>query len=348
MSRKTVLHILRSSEYSGAESVVITIIKAFREEYDMVYLSSEGSIREVLEAENIRYVLLKDYTRKNIRRAIEQVQPDIVHAHDYTASVIAASLKKDFLLISHLHNDPLWVRKWNPRTLLFASLLSRIDRMIVVSEAAYQNFVFKKYCKKKVRIIHNPVDKNEICRLAECENSEKGYDLIFCGRMSEQKNPERFIEIVESLVKEGLDVRAVMLGRGPSLESCKQQIAEKQLEKHIDLLGFVNNPYRYMAQSRILCMPSRWEGFGLVAAEANVLGVPVLATRAVGLLEVYGEEPYEYCDTNGDFCRKIRELLLDTQLYEKIKEASLKKVARLADIDLYKKEIEAVYREEKH
>lgn len=347
MNKKKVLHILKSSEYSGAEKVAITIIKAMSYDYDMVYLATEGSIKVKLEEENIEYVLLKEYSRKNIKQVVEQIQPDIVHAHDYTASVISASLKKNYLLVAHLHNDPLWVRKWNLKTILFTFLLHRMDKLIVVSNSAYNNFVFKELCKDKVHIICNPINKEELYRLVEGKDKQKKYDLIFCGRMEEQKNPERFIEIIESLVKEEFDVQAVMLGRGTLLTACKQKIAEKHLEDNIATLGFVNNPYQYMAQSKILCMTSRWEGFGLVAAEANVLGIPVLATRAVGLLEIYGEDAYEYCDTNADFCKKIKELLQDTEQYEKIKKLSLKKVEHFADINLYQKEIEAIYEEER-
>lgn len=347
MSKKKVLHLLKSSEYSGAEKIAITIIKSLSSDYDMVYLASEGSIKEKLEEENIRYVLLKDYSRKNIKRVIEQIQPDIVHAHDYTASVMAASLKKDFFLISHLHNDPLWVRRWNLKTIMFALLLPRMNQLVVVSKSAYQHFIFKKLCRSKTRIIYNPINKDEIYQLAGNNHTQKMYDLIFCGRMSEQKNPERFIEIVGSLVKDGLFVRAVMLGRGPLLEPCRRKIAENHLEDNIEIEGFVNNPYRYMAQSKILCMTSGWEGFGLVAAEANILGVPVLATGAVGLLELYGNDAYEHCETNADFCKKIKELLSNEKRYKEIQNRSLKNVGQLTDMKLYKEKIEAVYREER-
>lgn len=348
MGRKKVLHILRMSEYSGAEKVAISIIKIFRNQYDMIYLATDGTIREKLEEEQVKYVLLEKFTRKNIKRAIKKIHPDIVHAHDFTATLMIAGMKKDFRLISHLHQDPLWARKWNQKTLLFTAFLHRIDCLIVVSENALQNFVFKTYCQKNVKVIHNLIDPNEIYCLANNENGEKVYDLLFCGRFSEPKNPERFVDIVEEVVKDGVNVHAAMLGRGPLFEDCKKRIIEKQLENHIELLGFVNNPYWYMARSKIMCMTSRWEGYGLVAAEANVLGVPVLATRAVGFLKVYGDETYEYCDSDEEFCVKIKELLQDNQLYEHICESSLKRVAHLTDIDCYKKEMEAVYEEEEH
>ncbi len=347
MSKKKVLHILKSSEYSGAEKIAITIIKIMSCDYDMIYLATEGSIKEKLEEEEIEYILLKEYSRKEIKKVIEKVQPHIVHAHDFTASVVSASLKKNFILIAHLHNDPLWVRKWTPKSILFTFLMYKIDKILVVSNSAYNNFVFKEWCRKKTKILFNPIDKQELYQLVEGKDTKKKYDLIFCGRMEEQKNPERFIEIVEKLVREGFDVQSIMLGRGALLESCKQIIKEKQLEKNIHVLGFVSNPYQYMIQSKILCMTSRWEGFGLVAAEANILGIPVLITEAVGLLEVYGKDSYEYCDTNSDFCEKIKELLQDSKQYERIKKFSIEKIKRITDLDLYKKEISTIYEEER-
>ena len=205
MERKKVLHILRMSEYSGAEKVAISIIKIFRNQYDMIYLATDGTIREKLEEEQVKYVLLEKFTRKNIKRAINKIRPDIVHAHDFTATLMIAGMKKDFRLISHLHQDPLWARKWNPKTLLFTAFLHRIDCLIVVSENALQNFVFKTFCQKNVKVIHNLIDSNEIYCLANNENGEKVYDLLFCGRFSEPKNPERFIDIVEEVVKDGVN-----------------------------------------------------------------------------------------------------------------------------------------------
>ena len=96
-----------------------------------------------------------------------------------------------------------------------------------------------------------------------------------------------------------------------------------------------------MAQSKILCMTSRWEGFGLVAAEASALGVPVLATRAVGLLTAYKDGVYAYCDSNADFCRKIRALLQDEKAY--FQASFLSEAERLPDVALYKQKIRAVY-----
>ena len=347
MNTKKVLHILKSSEYSGAEKIAITIIKSMSSDYDMIYLATEGSIREKLEEEDIKYVLLNKYSRENIKKIVDRIKPDVIHAHDFTASVICASLKKNFLLVSHLHNDPLWVRKWNIKTVLYTLSLKKIDKVFVVSNLAYKNFVFKKWCIEKTKVIGNPLDKNELIARVSKESWKKKYDLIFCGRMEEQKNPDRFIEIVEQLVNEGLDIKAVMLGRGHLLNLCQQQLKEKNLEKNIEIVGFVDNPYDYMAQSKILCMPSRWEGFGLVAAEANLIGVPVLGTRAVGLLELYGEAPYEYCDTDDDFCRKIKELLTDTEIYEKVSRNSLEKAEKFTRIDLYREEIRMAYEGEK-
>ena len=48
-----IAHVLKSSIYSGAENVVLTIMKGLREEFEFLYIATEGPIREKLEEEQI-------------------------------------------------------------------------------------------------------------------------------------------------------------------------------------------------------------------------------------------------------------------------------------------------------
>jgi glycosyltransferase involved in cell wall biosynthesis len=61
-----------------------------------------------------------------------------------------------------------------------------------------------------------------------------------------------------------------------------QQADELGLQNHVDFLGFVDNPYKYMNRADLLAHPSQHEGFGLVLVEALACGTPVVATDCPG------------------------------------------------------------------
>ncbi len=51
------------------------------------------------------------------------------------------------------------------------------------------------------------------------------------------------------------------------------------IEERILFLGYQNNPFKFLAKSEILVLPSLWEGFAVVIIEAMACGVPVISTR---------------------------------------------------------------------
>ena len=64
-------------------------------------------------------------------------------------------------------------------------------------------------------------------------------------------------------------------------------------------------------------MTSKWEGYGLVAVEANVLGIPVLSTKTGGVTDIFGEKADELCEGVDVFVEKIINLLNDSIEYKK-------------------------------
>ena len=68
-------------------------------------------------------------------------------------------------------------------------------------------------------------------------------------------------------------------GDGPEKFTLNSLIRKYHLEDKIYLLGKVMNPYKYVKNSDLFILPSRYEPFGLVIIESMTLGVPVLATE---------------------------------------------------------------------
>jgi glycosyltransferase involved in cell wall biosynthesis len=350
MSRRIrVLHVLKSSSYSGAENVVITIIKHLNENYEAAYLATRGEIEDVLREEGICYFLLDKLTRKNISKIIEEYKPDIVHAHDFTATVLCAMILGKFRLISHLHYDPPWVYNWNIRTIVYQCCKKRISKVLTVSTDMFQNMVFANKFKEKVIVVKNPLDVERIKQKADDKQYDNllAIDIIFVGRFVEQKNPQRFIRLVETLKREGFDkLHCIMLGDGKLLEECRRMVKSLGLEENVQLLGFQGNPYAYINKSSLLCLTSRWEGFGLVIAEASILGVPVLSTKTSGACEILGEKAWEICDSDVEFVDKAKQLLTDHIQYEIKSEEAVDRARRFCDMEVYMSYIVSIYKEE--
>ena len=85
-----ILHLLASNKFSGAEHIAVDIIRALQEKYELVYVSPTGEIKEFLGQEKIRYIPLNELSYLEVYRVIKDYKPDIIHAHDYRASCIAA------------------------------------------------------------------------------------------------------------------------------------------------------------------------------------------------------------------------------------------------------------------
>ena len=141
-----------------------------------------------------------------------------------------------------------------------------------------------------------------------------------------------------------MPVKAVMIGDGELREIVEETIQELGLEEIINLKGFLENPYEVLQKCKVLCMPSRWEGFGLAAVEALALGVPVVATEVGGLPGIIDESCGKLCDSKETFVEEIGSLLSDSELYRKKISGANKRAEELDNIDQYISDMINVYK----
>ncbi|MBW3553805.1 MAG: glycosyltransferase family 4 protein [Gemmatimonadetes bacterium] len=122
------------------------------------------------------------------------------------------------------------------------------------------------------------------------ERREGDY-LLFFGRLDVfQKGLDTLLEAYAGLRgRQGAATPPLLVaGRGKDAEVVERMARELGVADHVRLLGPVSDARRLelLAGARVLLMPSRFEGFGLVAAEAMAAGVPLVASRAGSLPEV--------------------------------------------------------------
>lgn len=108
--------------------------------------------------------------------------------------------------------------------------------------------------------------------------------LLYVGHLAESKRPALFLEAVERLVGEGHDIRGVMVGDGPLLESLRP----KAEAIGVQMLGRRHDVARLMAEGDILVFTSgpNSEGLPGVLIEAGLAGLPVVSTEAPGVRTV--------------------------------------------------------------
>lgn len=340
--KKKVFFIVNTNVYSGAEAVNINIINNLKKDYDFYWVSSKGIINEYLSLYNINYIEIEKVNRKEIKRIIKEYNPDILHATDYRASVICSISTKKIPTISHLHNNSPWLKKIHPYSIsyLYAALKSKY--ILTVSDSIKDEYIFSTFIKKKIRNISNPVSRKEIISKVD-KNIEKKYDICFVGRLTEQKNPIRFINLISKIKKQKKDIKVIMVGDGELRESCQQEIKRLSLNKNIKLVGFQKNPYNYMEQSKIFLLPSLWEGYGLVIFEALTLGLPCFATKVGGMSNLINEKCGNFCDTDEEFVESIVSTLKDEAKYKKLSKGAISRSKELDNSNTYYKNITEIY-----
>jgi len=113
--------------------------------------------------------------------------------------------------------------------------------------------------------------------------------LLYFGRLDViQKGLDTLLEAVALVAAKRPEVELRIAGRGKDVERVRSMARELGIERNVRLLGAVDEAerQRLFAGAAVQLMPSRFEGFGMVAAEAMAAGVPLVAAAAGSLPEV--------------------------------------------------------------
>ena len=341
-----VLHVLNSRIYSGAEKVVCQIIKAFRGEVEMVYCSPDSEIvRKMLKEQDVTFVPMENMSTGELKRVIGQVQPDLIHAHDMRASFFAALCCGKIPLISHIHNNAYDARGLSPKTVAYLLAGCKAKHILWVSNSSFEGYAFHKLFGKKSSVLYNIIDTEQILEKKAADENSYDYDLIYVGRLTYQKDPQRLMRLCAALKARKPDVKVAIVGTGELEEEVKALCEELGIEENVQFLGFQSNPIKMVHDSKAMILTSRWEGTPMCALEAMALGTPVVSTPSDGMKDLIQDGVNGYLtDDDNVMVEKILKIAREPEHRRMLSENTKKKFAVINDAPKYKEAIYACYR----
>ena len=341
-----VMHVLSSRIYSGAEKVVCQIIKSFRGEVEMVYCSPYSEIvGEMLSEQDVTYLPMQAMSVSELRRVIREQKPDLIHAHDMRASLFSALSCGSIPLVSHIHNNAYNARGISPKTVGYLLAGFKAKHILWVSQSSFDGYAFHKLFVKKSSVLYNVIDTEQIFgKLAQDPNTYD-YDLIYVGRLTYQKDPQRLMRLCARLKKDKPDLKAAIVGTGELLDEVQALCEELGISENVHFLGFQSNPIKMVADSKAMILTSRWEGTPMCAMEAMALGTPVVSTPSDGMKDLLTDGVSGYLtDDDEQMAQDLLKIFSDPAHRQELAENAKKKFASINDADAYKQAILNCYR----
>jgi len=248
------------------------------------------------------FELYLTYLEKRVREIVEEVKPDIIHVqHIWMLSYIVSKLDIPYVITAHNTDQAIYEEKEYAHFKKYVNKgVKKAQTIITISQDVKTKVLeLYKVKKKKVVIIYNGIDSIIFKKIRGINKQEvlAKYGIDYCpcvllavGRLSVEKGYPYLIKAARYYEASGLKVVTIIAGEGNQRKKIETMIEEFGL-KHVHLIGHtsqseLNELYNI---ADLLVVPSLIEGFGLVAAEAQVCGTPVVATDAGGLPEIINQ-----------------------------------------------------------
>lgn len=349
-SRKKILFLIESLAGGGAEKILsVLALRLEKGKFDVTVMTVVDTgihaeqVRQVVNYHSLlgvppvtllariwywcRYKLVYSLPPSWIHRVFirEHYDVEVAFIEGFSTKLIAASPNPHSRKLAWVHTDLCgnhWTNTVFRNLRQETSAYGQFDRIACVSRQVKEGLATLFGVKESAVVLYNPIDSQEIRRLAteamgEPHSMPCRLRLVSTGRLTEQKGYDRLLEIHRRLLFDGLDHELWILGEGPQRSQLEAYIRQHHLESSVQLLGFQANPYTYLRQCDFFVCSSRVEGFSTAVTEALILGLPVITTDCSGMKELLGSNNEFGIVTENDkaaLCEGLRSMLANPEL----------------------------------
>ncbi len=314
------MKILHISEYAkGGQGTYINDVVAYQSRDHEVHLllpsvNTEKNIPLPKERVKIyKYKRQLKYVLSailEIYRCIQKIEPDIIHLHGTFAGVYTRCIyffkKRNVRIIycphgwSFLMDAPRWKRflygciEW--------MLSSKTDVIVNISKDEYERSLKYGIPKEKSVLIYNGVRASKAKSKIAVDSSK--INLLFVGRFDKQKGFDILLNVLNKLNSDKIKLHVI----GDFVLNNKSM----KMPDNVEWYGWIDHEQidDYYSSFDAVVMPSRWEGFGLVAVEAMRNKKPVIASNVGGLSEIvtdsYNGRLFNSKDELADILRNLK------------------------------------------
>ena len=268
---------------------------------------------------------------------------DVLHCHGvYPAGYVGASFQgitgTPFVITPHGGD----VREDDKGFIINKSVTARIRRTLssagavtAVSADMKSRVLSLGARPDRVHVIPNGVSINEF---ELCEGRRRrAYDsqpyILYLGRLIKTKGVDVLIRAFAEICKDHPTLSLKIAGDGAEMEALKELARSLYMSEHINFLGTVRGESKVclLSGALFLACPSREESFGIVNLEAMASGLPVVATKIGGILDVIQDGENGFLiepDDAGQLTEKMRLLLESHELRQRMSLRALQSVSR--------------------
>ncbi|MBA3947604.1 MAG: glycosyltransferase family 4 protein [Herpetosiphonaceae bacterium] len=176
-------------------------------------------------------------------------------------------------------------------------VISKLARLVTVSESAYRSFIQHGVPHEKVRTVLNGINIPSSPSLAEVAAVWDRLALpshtplfVSIGRLEAQKGFDVLLFALPQVLAERPDACFVLVGEGCQSFQLKRLSRELGVDAAITWLDHCSYVPALLTAATAVLMPSRFEGLPLVALEALALGTPVIGTAVAGVIDIVEHE----------------------------------------------------------
>lgn len=297
-----VLHLIGSLRLGGAQIVLKQIVEhADRTRFEPIVYPLRPNPQDIqLPVEVIRNPYFNYDLRKffDLVRICKTRKIDLIHAHlhkDILGGLLSTYVQ-DVPVIVHEHGAIFQPGvQYGAYRRLLGLLKHRAAGFIAPSQStAIRLTAACGIDPSTIQVIYNAVDPAKFYLDTDTRRRMRqtlGYadtDTVigFAGRLGHDKGVDLLVEAMGLLVRKNPAMKLLIIGSGPMDSDLKDRAAAMGILGHVHFAGFQASPAEWINAFDIACLPSRYESFGLAAAEMMTMKVPLICTAVGGLEEL--------------------------------------------------------------